>query len=185
MQSTNTTNLLMKKLFSAILISTLTTVSATASSFFQASLTPEIAIHSKDTVIEGITLNVWGENPQTAFAWGFVNGSTGQSGGFSLSLFNYTEDYTGVQWGILNTSSGKFTGWQDGLVNFADEFVGVQSGAVNFAKNVKGVQLGFFNYTEQLNGVQIGFANIVKDNGWFDEFPNKLAKGFVFVNWSF
>ncbi len=175
----------MKKLLSAILLaSTLLTVSA-EESFFQASLTPEIAIHSRDTTIKGITLNLWGENEQTAFAWGFVNGSTGDSGGLSLSLFNYTENYVGVQFGFANYSTGKFTGWQSSAVNFANEFHGVQSGTVNIAKSVRGVQLGFFNYTEQLYGVQIGFANIVKDNGWFNEFPDKLAKGMVFLNWSF
>ena len=175
----------MKKLLSALLLaSTLLTVSA-EESFFQASLTPKIAIHSEDTRINGITLNIWGENPQSAFAWGFVNGSTGDSVGLSLGLFNYTENYTGVQLGFANYSIGKFTGWQSSVVNLADEVHGVQSGTVNIAKNVRGVQFGFFNYTEQLYGVQIGFANVVKDNGWFDEFPDKLAKGMVFLNWSF
>jgi len=175
----------MKKLLSALLLaSTLFPVSA-EESFFQASLTPKIAIHSEDTRINGITLNIWGENPQSAFAWGFVNGSTGDSVGLSMSLFNYAENYTGVQFGFANYSTGKFTGWQSSAVNFANEVHGVQSGTVNIAKNVRGVQFGFFNYTEQLYGVQIGFANIVKDNGWFDEFPDKLAKGMVFLNWSF
>ena len=174
----------MKKLLSAIFVATLLTGFA-EESFFQASLTPQIAIHSEDTRINGITLNIWGENPQSAFAWGFVNGSTGDSAGLSMSLWNYAENYTGVHWGFLNYSSGKFTGWQNGAVNLASEFHGVQSGTVNFAKSVRGLQLGFFNYTEQLYGVQIGFANIVKVNGWFDEFPDKLAKGFVFLNWSF
>ena len=46
--------------------------------------------------------------------------------------------------------------------------------------------MGLVNYAETLdNGVQIGLANIAMNNGWFDEFPNKLAKGFPFVNWSF
>lgn len=176
----------MKKLFSAILISTLATVSVTAEeSFFQASLTPKIAIHSEDTRINGITLNIWGENPQSAFAWGFVNGSTGDSVGLSMSLFNYTENYTGVQFAFANYSSGKFIGWQSSAVNIGNEVVGVQSGTVNWAKNVRGVQFGFFNYTEDLYGVQIGAVNIVKNNPWFTEFPDKLAKGMVFVNWAF
>jgi hypothetical protein len=63
--------------------------------------------------------------------------------------------------------------------------VGFQSGWVNYAKNMNGLQWGLVNYTDNLNGVQIGFANIAMNNGWFDEFPNKLAKVFPFVNWSF
>ncbi|HXE41405.1 MAG TPA: hypothetical protein VN516_00165, partial [Candidatus Baltobacteraceae bacterium] len=47
---------------------------SSGSSAFQASLTPEIAIHSKDTEIRGFAINVWGENPQHAFNLGFVNG---------------------------------------------------------------------------------------------------------------
>jgi hypothetical protein len=27
--------------------------------------------------------------------------------------------------------------------------------------------------------------NIIEDNEWFKEVPSDLAKGFVFVNWSF
>jgi hypothetical protein len=172
-----------KLLLSAVFAATV--VSVSAEEFFQASLTPEIAVHSRDTTIKGITLNIWGENPQTAFALGFVNGSTGQSGGLSMSLYNYAEDYKGVHWGVVNWSSGKFTGWQHSFLNVANEFSGLQSGTVNIAKKVSGVQLGFFNYTDELHGLQLGAINIVKANPWFTEFPDKLAKGFVFVNWSF
>ena len=31
---------------------------------FQASLTPDIAIYPKTTEINGLSLNIWGENPQ-------------------------------------------------------------------------------------------------------------------------
>ncbi len=51
---------------------------------FQASLTPDIAIHDKTTRIEGFTLSIWGCNPQTSFALGFVNGTSGDSKGVSL-----------------------------------------------------------------------------------------------------
>lgn len=174
----------MKKLLSAVFAATLLSASA-GDSFFQASLTPEIAIQKRDTTIKGITLNIWGENEQTAFAWGGVNGSTGDSGGLSLSLYNYAEDYTGVHWGFVNWSSDKFTGWQNGFLNIGNEVSGVQSGSVNIAKKISGVQFGFLNYTEQLNGVQIGFANVVTANSWFKDLPDQLAKGMVFVNWSF
>jgi hypothetical protein len=38
---------------------------------------------------------------------------------------------------------------------------------------------------ENLDGVQIGLINIAMNNPWFTEFPDKLATGFPFVNWSF
>lgn len=141
--------------------------------FFQASLTPDIAIHDKGTRISGITLNIWGENPQSAFSLGFVNGSTGDSKGFTWSFFcNYAENYTGVAWSLVNYSKGTFVGWQ--------------SGAVNYAKEAHGLQLGFVNVAENLkNGVQVGFVNVALNNPWFKEFPDKLATGFPFVNWSF
>lgn len=127
-------------------------------SAFQASLTPDIAVQSKTTEISGLSLNIWGENPQHGVALGFVNGSTGDSSGFSWALIaNYDDSYTGVQMGFVNYSKQDF----------------------------KGLQWGFVNYAEKLNGVQLGLVNIVEDNGWFDQFPNKLAKGFPFFNWSF
>jgi hypothetical protein len=144
---------------------------AQESKFFQASLTPDIALQDRDTEIRGISLNIWGENPQHGFTLGFVNGSTGKSGGFTMGLYNYSEDYNGVQFGMVNYSKGVYVGWQDGWVNISKEFHGLQTGIVN--------------YTESLHGVQLGLVNIVKENPWFTEFPSKLAKGFVFVNWSF
>jgi hypothetical protein len=53
------------------------------------------------------------------------------------------------------------------------------------AKEFHGFQSGLINYTESMSGIQLGFVNVINDNPWFKEFPNKLAKGFVFVNWSF
>lgn len=153
---------------------------------FQASLTPDIAVHPRTTQINGFAIDVWGENPQHSFNLGFVNGSTGDSKGFSWGLVNYDESYTGVQWGIVNYSKKSFIGWQDGWINVSQGyFKGFQEGLVNVAQEAHGLQFGAFNYTESLNGVQIGFINIIKDNGWFDQFPDKLAKGFVIVNWSF
>src|SRR5215471_8873003 len=87
--------------------------------FFQASLTPDIAIHSTDTQINGIALSIWGENPQSAFAFGFINGSTGDSSGLSLGLANYTESYTGVHLGFVNWSKDEFKGIQWGTVNIS------------------------------------------------------------------
>jgi hypothetical protein len=140
--------------------------------FFQASLTPDIAIYDKGTRISGICLSIWGENPQSAFALGFVNGSSGDSKGFSWGLVNYADNYTGVHWSIVNVAKGTFIGWQSGAVNYAKEFHGLQLGFVNVSENLR-------------NGVQIGFANIALNNPWFTDFPDKLATGFPFVNWSF
>ena len=139
---------------------------------FQLSLFPEVAIHAKDTRIEGVTLNIWGENPQSAFALGFVNGSTGDSAGFSLGLFNYAQNYKGVEWAWVNVASGNFIGWQYGFFNYAGSFSGLQFGAVNFAQTAG-------------SGLQIGFINIVAKNQWFSGLPNELAKGMIFVNWRF
>jgi hypothetical protein len=156
-------------------------------SFFQASLTPEIAIKAKTERINGICLSIWGENPQSAFAFGFVNGSTGDSKGFSLSFFyNYADSYTGVAWALVNYSKVEFTGWQWAVVNVSQgKFTGFQSGFVNVSQEFHGLQFGLVNYTENLHGVQIGFANIAMNNPWFKEFPDKLATGFPFFNWSF
>lgn len=154
---------------------------------FQASLTPKVAIHSTDTRIEGVALSIWGENPQTAFALGFVNGSSGDSVGFSWGLVNYAENYTGVQWSFVNCTSGDFVGWQAGFVNYASDLTGVQTGFVNVTDNLAtGLQWGFVNYAKDASsGVQLGLVNVINENEWFTGFPEELAKGMVFVNWRF
>ncbi len=153
---------------------------------FQASLTPDIAVHSKTDQINGLSLSVWGENPQHGVALGFVNGSTGDSQGLTCGLFNYADAYTGVAWGLANYSQTSFVGWQSGAVNIAKgTFTGFQDGVVNCAQEFQGCQIALVNYTENLHGVQIGLVNIALNNSWFDNFPNKLATGFPIVNWSF
>ena len=146
---------------------------------FQASLTPNIAIHDRDTEIAGASIGVWNENPSPKFNWqlGFVNGATADSVGvqwfvFLPTIYNYAENYTGAQLGIVNYTSG--------------EFVGAQLGFVNIAGTMTGLQWGFVNYVETGNNCfQIGLVNIIKENAWFKDFPGDLAKGFVIVNWSF
>lgn len=154
---------------------------------FQASLTPDIAIHAKTTQINGLALSIWGENPQHALALGFVNGSTGDSEGFTWSFIaNYADSYTGVAWGLVNISRKNFVGWQDGVVNYSEGyFMGLQSGWINVAQEFHGLQFGLVNYAENLRGVQLGFVNVARNNPWFTEFPDKLATGFPIVNWSF
>ncbi|MDE3067119.1 MAG: hypothetical protein KGJ60_06155 [Verrucomicrobiota bacterium] len=154
---------------------------------FQLALTPDIALHPRTTEISAVSLDIWGENPQHAFNLGFVNGSTGDSSGFSWAfLYNYAESYTGVEWAMVNHTTKSFLGWQDGWVNYDEGyFKGLESGLVNVAQDTHGLQFGVVNYADKLNGVQIGLVNVVNSNPWFDEFPHKLAKGFPIVNWSF
>jgi hypothetical protein len=178
----------MKKiLVLAVLVASVAGLKAEETPIFQASLTPDIAIYSKTTEIHGLSLSIWGQNPQQGVALGFVNGSSGDSRGFTWGLVNYSESYTGVSWGLVNVSTTSFVGWQDGWVNVAQgDFTGFQSGwLVNYAKNFRGLQLGLVNYAENLRGVQIGLANIAMNNPWFSDFPDKLATGFPIVNWSF
>jgi hypothetical protein len=152
----------------------------------QFSLTPDIAVQSGTTTINGLSLNIWGENPQHSLTLGIVNGSTGDSTGFSWGIVNYDDSYKGVQWGIVNVSREEFVGWQRGFVNISSgTFTGYQSGFVNVSENMTGFQFGLVNYADQLNGLQIGLVNLAMNNPWFTEFPDKLATGFPIVNWSF
>lgn len=162
-------------------------IQAQSTAGFQASLTPDIAIHPKTTQINGVSLDIWGENPQHSFNLGFVNGSTGDSKGLSWAFFyNYSESYTGVQWSIVNHTTKSFVGWQDGWVNYNEGyFKGFQEGIVNVSMDAHGLQLGLVNYADKLNGVQVGLANIINSNPNFSAFPDKLARGFPIVNWSF
>ncbi len=153
---------------------------AFASEGFQASLTPDIAIHDRNTEINGVSIGVWNENPAPKFQWqlGFVNGATGDSVGvqwfiFLPTIYNYAENYTGAQLGFVNYTSGEFTGAQLGVVNIAKKVDG-------------GFQWGLVNYAETANNLfQLGLVNIIADNEWFKDFPSDLAKGFVIVNWTF
>lgn len=154
---------------------------------FQLALTPDAALHPRTTFIRGVSLDVWGENPQASLNLGIVNGSTGESGGFSWGFIaNYDESYVGVHWALLNYSSKNFLGWQGGLLNISQGTgMGLQSGWINYADEFKGLQFGVINVAQKLEGVQIGIANIALNNPWFEELPNKLATGFPIVNWSF
>ena len=142
---------------------------------FQLSLIPDIAIHSKTTNIKGVSLSIWGENPQTALALGVVNGSTGTSSGISLGLLaNYAESYEGAQLAyIANYSSGKLSG--------------LQLAAFNYAARLHGLQLGLINFAETSDrGIQVGFINIMNNTKeWFRNFPDEIAPVMAFVNWRF
>ena len=147
-----------------------------------------MALHDRTTQIEGLSLGIWSENPQRALTLGIVNGSTGQSSGFSWGyLLNYSESYKGVQWAPVNYATGDFLGWQAGLVNYSDNAMhGLQSGFINYAGHLKGLQFGFLNYAERVDkGVQIGLINLMPENEWFSGMPDELAPGMVFINWHF
>ena len=178
----------MKIIKNLLLLATLVTGTENlqAQAAFQASLTPDIAIHAKTTRINGLTLSIWGENPQDSLSLGFVNGSAGDSSGLSWGWVNYAEGYTGVAWGIINVSQTRFLGWQAGAVNFSQgSFRGLQSGFINVAEKCHGLQFGAINYAENLRGLQIGFVNVAANNPWFTAMPDQLATGFPIVNWSF
>jgi hypothetical protein len=170
--------------------------SAQESPFFQASLTPDYAIYDRTERIEGVTLSVWGENPQASLSIGLVNGSTDASSGLSIGILNYAESYTGVQWAFANFTEGDCSGWQGGPVfglvisvaNYTGgSMSGVQAGVVNMAGTLSGLQFGLINYTREADGgVQIGIVNLIEQNKeWFTQLPNELAPGMILANWSF
>jgi len=161
---------------------------AMASKAIQLSLTPDIALQPRGTHINGVSLNIWGENPQTSFALGFVNGFNDTSKGVGLGLFNYSDNYTGFQLGFfLNYTESAFSGGQLGIVNYTvGSAQGIQLGGVNYAGRLRGVQLGIINYAaETETGIQIGVINVIPPNTWFSRFPDEIAPAMVFLNWRF
>jgi hypothetical protein len=158
-----------------------------ADTAIQLSLTPKIALYPRTEMVRGLSLSIWGENPQVGLAIGLVNGSTGDSGGVSWGIVNYAESYEGLQWGAINLSWENFEGWQNGYINIAEgSFTGFQSGLINVCENsATGFQLGALNYAQELNGLQIGFVNLSMNNPLFSEMPDKLAPVFPVLNWSF
>ena len=163
---------------------------------FNLSLTPDVALYERSETIEGLTLSLWGENPQTSLALGLVNGTTGQSAGLSVGLLNYADSYRGLQWGLVNYAKQDVYGWQGGfciglvgsVVNYtAGTMEGFQCGVVNYAGNLVGLQLGLVNYAETAGpGVQVGLVNIIRQNTlWFSEAERGLAPVMILVNWRF
>ncbi len=189
----------MKKILACLIFAATTattTILAADSKSFQASLTPGIAIYTRTTEIEGLSLSIWGENPQSGLSIGLVNGSTGESAGLTAGLFNYADSYKGVQWSVVNYTKNNFSGWQGGPffwflvsgVNYTGgEMTGLQSGLVNYAGNLTGLQVGAINVAAKSNaGLQIGIINVIQENQlWFGEFPNAVAPAMILVNWRF
>lgn len=171
-------------------------VSAQENPSFQASLVPDHALYDRTQRIEGVTLSIWGENPQTALAIGLVNGSSGESAGLSLGVLNYAESYAGAQWAFANFTEGDCSGWQGGpglgllvsVLNYTGGHMkGLQTGVVNLAGKLSGLQFGLINYTQTAeSGVQIGLVNLIAQNsGWFTNLPSEVAPGMILVNWRF
>ncbi len=178
----------MKKLLAVLVGAVVATGAWAGNKPIQLSLTPDIALYDRTEMIEGLTLSIWGENPQRALALGVVNGSSGESAGLSWALIlNYSDSYRGVQWAPINYAKGDFLGWQGGFVNYTDGAMrGLQSGVVNYAGRLTGLQFGFVNYAAAAQtGVQIGLVNLIPQNAWFTGLPNELAPGMIFVNWRF
>lgn len=163
---------------------------------FQLSLTPSYARHPPTQRIAGLSLGIWNENPHNGVAIGFLNGSTGESGGVSLGLVNYAQNYTGLHASLANLTSGDFTGWQGGLafglpislVNYVGGALrGLQSGVVNMSGRMTGVQFGLVNYAQHVDsGLQIGLVNVIAQNrGWFARWPEEVAPAMILANWRF
>lgn len=173
----------------AVLVGIVSSLGAMAGNApLQLSLTPDVALYDRSEKIEGLALNIWGENPQGALALGFVNGSTGESAGLTLAFFlNYADDYKGIQWAAVNYNEGDFLGWQAAFVNYTGgSMKGLQAGWLNYAGKLTGLQFGFVNFAETAEtGVQIGLINLLPQNAWFSELPDGLAPGMIFVNWRF
>lgn len=145
-----------KTLILCVIACVITSTAFAGSKAFQASLAPGIAIHDRNQTIEGLTLSIWGENPQTSLALGIINGTSGNSAGVSLGFINYGGSYKGAQFGFMNADK---------------ELHGAQFGFLNIAKDTK-------------TGFQFGLINIIsKNKKWFSNFPNEIAPFMLFINW--
>lgn len=154
---------------------------------FNLSITPDMAVYNRLTNIEGVTLSIWGENPQKSLAFGIINGTTGQSAGLNWSfILNYNDNYKGVQWSMINYSKQESFGWDAGLIDYTGNVMtGLVTGLVNYAGRLRGLQFGLVNYVKDTDtGVQIGLINIIRTNtGWFSDLPNSLAPVMILANW--
>lgn len=185
----------MKKILAVVSIALAATGAVAESRSIQLSLIPDIALVNRTETINGLSLNIWGENPQTALAIGLVNGSIGESAGLSIGVLNYAESYSGLQWGLINYTAKDLSGWQGGfclglvgsVVNYTGGAMsGFQCGIVNYADSMTGLQLGLLNCAKTANaGVQVGLINIMPENQFFTGLPDELAPGMIIVNWRF
>lgn len=145
-----------KLLLICAIVSLSTSSTFAANKIFQASLTPNVAIHDKSERIAGLTLSFWGNNPQNALALGLINGTSGESAGLSIGFANYGDIYRGIQLGVINNN-----------------------------KETEGLQVGLVCYTKKTTScIQIGLINIIKENKcWFGNFPMEFAPIMLGINW--
>ena len=145
-----------KTLILCVIACVITSTAFAGTKAFQASIAPGIALHDRHQKIEGLTLSIWGENPQASLALGIINGTSDNSAGFSLGFINYGDTYKGVQLGFLNVDK---------------KLQGAQLGVINIAKDTK-------------TGFQFGLLNIIpKNKKWFSNFPNEIAPFMILINW--
>lgn len=178
----------MKKLCACLAVALMSFGAFADTKPFNISIVPDVAIYNRMTTIDGLTLSIWGENPQTSLALGIINGSVGNSAGLDWALLlNYADNYKGVQWAPINYTGNDSLGWDAGFVNYAGGLMtGLATGAVNVSNRLLGVQFGIINYVDTTDtGFQIGLINIIQSNReWFSNFPNEFAPMMIFVNWS-
>lgn len=182
----------MKKLIACLTIVLLSAGAMAGTKAFNLSLTPNIAVYDRNETIEGLTLSVWGENPQTSLAVGLVNGTAGDSTGLCLGFLNYADNYKGAQFGLVNYTKQDSTGWGGcfffSFMNYTGGAMkGLYGGVVNYSGSLTGLDLGLVNYVEDGDsGIQVGLVNIIHNNkSWFGDLPNSLAPWMIFVNWRF
>ena len=155
---------------------------------FQLSLTPQLSLVDRTNKVDGVSLNIWGENRQSGLALGIVNGSTGFSSGLSVALIlNYADFYNGIQVAPVNLARADFWGLQIGIVNCTDgRMKGLQFGMLNIAGHLAGFQVGLVNYAGSAKkALQLGLVNVNPRNDWFTELPEELAPEMFFLNWRF
>ena len=133
-----------------------------------------VQIFKKDIAIEGVRLNIYGNNAGLK--------------GVDIGIANWiTGETVGVQWGVINYTAGNFTGWQSAPVQkVGGHMLGLQSGwlasinasgkglqvsGVTISDDYIGLQLGVVNYAVELHGIQIGLINIIKNGGMLPFFP--------------
>jgi len=108
----------MKQLVALLAITLLSVTAMAESKPVNFSLTPDVALFSREFLIKGLTLSFWGENEQQSLALGIVNGTPGDSAGAAGAIMvNYADYYTGVRGAGVNYSAQDTLGWDGALVN--------------------------------------------------------------------
>jgi len=178
-----------KLLLTALIVSTLTSVSAQSSQapFVFSSLnnfnSPQVetvngvrlaVLHGMVNEVKGLDFALFGlsETNKTTGVnlgiWGAAKVNQSMTGA-SLGIFNLIPGQTiGANLGIVNIT-GDVRGANLGLMNYSEGDTVFDMGTISISKSST-VQLGFINMTDNIKGVQIGLLNCA-DNGFFKCFP--------------